>query len=52
VGANVLIERGYRLKLNVEHWMFWGFRENLGPGWLLAGYPQALSAHLSAVATF
>lgn len=51
-GANIIIERGYRFKVNVEHWLFWGFRENQGPSVFVFGVPQALSAHVSAVAVF
>jgi hypothetical protein len=43
LGANYVIERGYRLKASVEHYQYWGLRS--GTTWDLAG-------HLGAVAAF
>jgi hypothetical protein len=42
-GANFVVYRGFRVKASVEHYYFWGLRNEL---------PQAVGFHLSAVATF
>lgn len=43
LGANFVVERGFRIKASMEHWTFWGLRN---------APDRALSLHLSAVATF
>ncbi len=43
LGANLVIERGYRLKASVEHYSYWGLRN---------GVTWDLAAHLGAIASF
>lgn len=43
LGAQYVIERGYRVKASVQHYSWWGFRNGVDQDWAF---------HLGAVATF
>jgi hypothetical protein len=43
LGAQYVVERGYRLKASVQHYSWWGFRNGVDQDWAF---------HLGAVATF